>query len=536
MRHLFQIVLLALPIFLVGQALPTQAQETPRDAASSRVPEIPTIPPRPAPSGARTPDSPAVASPQPVVYRVDAPCVRAGTIFNVAGANLPLLPGTSGVFTVLVGGGRFVTLEVLASNSNAIRLRVPTGSKLRPGLLYHFELRNRKAAVLRLGTPLQACRSLADQPSGQPDRSPTPLILAALRVEGTAALGPFYSGNTATFRAALNVEGWRILREEKLDGLGMQLLWLPLPPDLDETTFLNRLRQRFPTVVFSMDDTFAQAGEPRRFALKAMGVRPDCSMAASTVHFGLIDTAVDWQHEALREPSIPVEEWHPESMGSMVPADHGTAITSIILNAVSISGPRLSVAAVMRDSNNKATGSGGDIILGLDWLQRRSVDIVMLALEGPYNQVMDLALLSAADRGMLMIGAAGNGGPTSGVAFPASSRWVFAISAIDAAGDIYHQASRGREVLASAPGVDIWASQAGGGGRYYSGTSFAVPYAALALAPLLEGISRDQREGLEAMRMRGRLNRLIAASATDLGEPGRDKAFGWGLLRIPACQ
>ena len=122
------------------------------------------------------------------------------------------------------------------------------------------------------------------------------------------------------------------------------------------------------------------------------------------------------------------------------------------------------------------------------------------------------------------------------MAFPASSRWVFAISAVDAANDIYPQASRSREVLASAPGVDIWALQAGGGGRYYSGTSFAVPYAALALAPFLDGVPRANRKGLDAMRLRGRISRQIAETASDLGYLGRDNVFGWGLLRVRPCR
>jgi subtilisin family serine protease len=68
----------------------------------------------------------------------------------------------------------------------------------------------------------------------------------------------------------------------------------------------------------------------------------------------------------------------------------------------------------------------------------------------------------------------GNGGKEA-PAYPAAHPDVIAVTAIDADARIYKKANRGEYIDLAAPGVDVWAAKAGGGGSYRSGTSFAVP-------------------------------------------------------------
>jgi hypothetical protein len=61
---------------------------------------------------------------------------------------------------------------------------------------------------------------------------------------------------------------------------------------------------------------------------------------------------------------------------------------------------------------------------------------------------------------------------------------------------------------------------AGGGYTSSSGTSFAVPFAAIAAARLrLLQPAEDARQ-------------VLSKTAEDLGVPGRDEIYGYGLLRL----
>jgi subtilisin family serine protease len=63
--------------------------------------------------------------------------------------------------------------------------------------------------------------------------------------------------------------------------------------------------------------------------------------------------------------------------------------------------------------------------------------------------------------------------------------------------------------------------------RRVDGTSFAAPFVSAAYAI---GLARNQNAS--------RLTDLLARSARDLGSPGRDPVYGWGLLQFtafPSC-
>ena len=67
-----------------------------------------------------------------------------------------------------------------------------------------------------------------------------------------------------------------------------------------------------------------------------------------------------------------------------------------------------------------------------------------------------------------------------------------------------------------------------GGGQLQSGTSFAVPFlTAVVAAQMSNGIAADPQE----------IRRSLLPGARDLGAPGKDVVFGWGLLRLsPTCR
>lgn len=161
------------------------------------------------------------------------------------------------------------------------------------------------------------------------------------------------------------------------------------------------------------------------------------------------------------------------------------------------------------------------LVRALDWLLEERVELINMSLAGPANRLLQHAVETAVESGVLIVSAAGNGNP----AFPAAYPGVVAVTAVDSRGRVYRQANRGDYVDFAAPGVDVFLAAPYNRGKYYSGTSFATPFVTAALAVL---ISRHPEAGSDA------LLRQLSNTARDLGDPGRDPTFGWGLVQVPA--
>jgi subtilisin family serine protease len=166
------------------------------------------------------------------------------------------------------------------------------------------------------------------------------------------------------------------------------------------------------------------------------------------------------------------------------------------------------------------------IIAALDWMEERGVKVVNLSLMGPPNEILELGVKGAAQHGQILLAAAGNAGPGAPAAYPGAYPGVIAVAAVDARTRPYPRNNRGSYIAISAPGVDIWGADARGGEAFWTGTSFAVPFAVAAVArDVATGRVRDVNDAQE----------MLARSAQDLGAPGRDPIFGYGLLHMNGC-
>ena len=157
-----------------------------------------------------------------------------------------------------------------------------------------------------------------------------------------------------------------------------------------------------------------------------------------------------------------------------------------------------------------------------------------------FSNVMCEAVADAAARGVLVVAAAGNFQNRSpGVmVYPAACPGAISVAATDQNNQVAFYSQQNSEVDIAAPGGNT--SQPGGGilsttwnfttnqpnYTFYMGTSQATPQVAAALAMLLA--SGKASSGSQAWN-------LIRTSLTDLGAPGRDDAFGYGLLNLPGA-
>jgi len=179
-------------------------------------------------------------------------------------------------------------------------------------------------------------------------------------------------------------------------------------------------------------------------------------------------------------------------------------------------GAQLWAAPVLREHDGRVFSDTATVACALDWLSSQRVNLVNLSLGSAPDAVLARVVAAAQRSGVRLVAAAGNAGPNRPLPYPAALPGVIAVAAVDAAAQPYAQGNRGAQVLLTAPGVDLWLPI--GGGRYFTGTSFAAPWVTAWLA---QRLSRGQPADEAA----------LCAAARDLPPPGRDPASGCGLLR-----
>lgn len=147
------------------------------------------------------------------------------------------------------------------------------------------------------------------------------------------------------------------------------------------------------------------------------------------------------------------------------------------------------------------------------------------------NDGLKAAIDYAESKGVVVISAVGNDNKTAAdrVFYPAAYDTVIGAGAIDAGKVIAGFSQRNKSVTAVMYGVDIKVPGIKNGERYttVSGTS----YAAAALCGIAAGIA-EEYPGITPAQFRD----LVKSSSRDLGEPGYDTAYGYGIPDIEAIK
>jgi subtilisin family serine protease len=164
---------------------------------------------------------------------------------------------------------------------------------------------------------------------------------------------------------------------------------------------------------------------------------------------------------------------------------------------------------------------------GLDWVAAQKPAVINMSIAGPDGAVLRAAVERLFAAGIALVAAAGNQGPEAPPAYPAAYPHVLAVTAIDRELKPYAQANRGTYVALAAPGVAIWTSDPKGAGVFRDGTSFAAPFATAVLA---------QARAAAPQRALPEVLKDVESRARDLGAPGDDPVFGWGLVQAEACR
>lgn len=248
---------------------------------------------------------------------------------------------------------------------------------------------------------------------------------------------------------------------------------------------------------------------------------------SSGIHIGMIDTAINTDHDALSGSRIEVKRLTNETL-PLSGKQHGTAVAALLVGDPSGRSPGLLPGAelIAVDTFHRFRGQSDvtdvyTLVKALDFLDSRSVKIINMSLTGPANAVLEKTIKRLSEKGIVLVAAAGNDGPGAKPVYPAAYADVVAVTAVDRQKRPYRRAVRGPHIDLAAPGVDVWIAASVEGSRPRTGTSFATPFVTAAIA-LAQKREPDVRTDAVLSR--------VTSAAEDLGTPGKDDIFGWGLL------
>jgi hypothetical protein len=321
--------------------------------------------------------------------------------------------------------------------------------------------------------------------------------------------------------------GYTVEARERLDGLGLVMIVFRTPPTLRGQAAIRHLEGLETGISAGLNHAYdlreRQVGRGRAYADEVLGwPRTGCRSGFPVI--GMLDAAVDTGSPGLAGAEITVRDF---TAGARGPArtDHGTETAVILAGQGRLSNVRILNAAVIGDHAQRgSTGSVDNMLRGLSWLQASGARLVNVSLEGPYNRLLDRGVQAALARGMIIVAAVGNNGPSSPPRYPAAFPGVIGVTAIDVSRAVYPAAAMGGHVDFAAPGVDVFLP-IGERGRYISGTSVAAPYITALIA---SGANADLPSAVVVAN--------LSRSAVDLGRRGNDPIFGLGAPRLQgAC-
>jgi subtilisin family serine protease len=254
------------------------------------------------------------------------------------------------------------------------------------------------------------------------------------------------------------------------------------------------------------------------------------NISGKGVRVALIDTGVDGARPELKGKILESVDMTGKGLSGDV---HGTMLAGIIAAdrdsgiGVAPNVILLAVKACQPDRPQRMEGTcwSSALTRGIDFANTKAAKVINLSVGGPQDGLVARVIGESVKRNITVVAAAGNDGPKGRPRYPAALDNVLAVTAVDSSRRLYREATRGKFIDVSAPGVEIVSIGPGSRMPISSGTSFAAAFVTGTIALLLEQRGDFSPQTLQA---------ALEKSAQDLGTPGKDEEFGSGL--VDACQ
>ncbi len=248
-----------------------------------------------------------------------------------------------------------------------------------------------------------------------------------------------------------------------------------------------------------------------------------------SIKIAIVDSGIQYDHPDLKANYVRGGyDWVNDDPFPYDDYGHGTHCAGI---AAAVTNNRKGIAGIAQVSlmaekvaNAKGYATVWDTSRGIIHAVDEGASIISFSL-GKYSpsSTVEKACQYAWDSGCLLVAAAGNDGEDS-IACPARYDSVIAVGAIDRHRQRWYKSNHGPELELVAPGVEILSTytyETGGGYATGSGTSAACPHVA--------GVAALMWSRCPSLTNR-RIRDLLMESAIDLGTPGWDEYYGWGMV------
>ncbi|USG63816.1 S8 family peptidase [Brevibacillus ruminantium] len=254
----------------------------------------------------------------------------------------------------------------------------------------------------------------------------------------------------------------------------------------------------------------------------------DITQGSSKVVVAIVDTGLDLKHPEFKDKvvdgyNVLEDNNHPEDDNG-----HGTHVAGVIAartnNANGVAGMSWNSKLMpIKAIGSDGAGSAYDIAQGIYWATDHGADVINLSV-GNYtpSAALQEACRYAFERNVVLVAASGNDASEQ-PSYPANYKEVLSVAAVDHNKERADFSNYGDSVDVAAPGVDIPSTYIYSDYAVLSGTSMACPHVT-ALASLIRSV-RPGMKNTEVME-------LIRTSADDLGPPGKDKLYGYGLINV----
>ena len=384
-------------------------------------------------------------------------------------------------------------------------------------------------------------------------------LSAIIRAAQSTSDGRYASADTASFpqfeprqvvvswplsqqaraQALLANSGGTVLNQVNLPNLGLSTAALVFPTQEQADAALLALQAARPpitadkhAIVYPMQTGSSSAG--KQYALELLKVQtPAQTRVQSAVVLGFIDTEIA-SADGLATASFKSKRFFADT-DKPAPTEHGSGVAAILAGKNDAGfqglaqGVNLRAAGVMREVAPGINATNTLLVAqALEWLISENVQVVNLSLGSAADAVLAAVVSKANALGIVLVAAAGNGGSTAAPSYPAAYPGVIAVTAVDAGKQLYARANRGPYVALAAPGVDVWVPVGTTGkGKYMSGTSFAAPFVAAAIAQKLAAnpVAKGPQTSSTVIKN-------LCAAALPLGATSPSPEFGCGLMQL----
>lgn len=319
----------------------------------------------------------------------------------------------------------------------------------------------------------------------------------------------------------INARIWRLtlVRGQDLEALLGQLL-----QD-------NRVISAQPNYVYTpLEGTDKRSSEEDRKAAPAAPPAERLPTGAS-VKVAIVDTCVDRDHTEIQGSVQSFFDATASQSKGCAAENHGTAVASLIGGHDQIHGSasRASLmearAFTVTEEEKEVAARSQEITLALNWAANQGARVANLSFAGPSDPLVERVVAAAYTKGIVLVGAAGNAGPSSQPLYPAAYPEVIAVTATDAKRELYTAANRGSYIAVSARGVDVLVAHVNNGYGMESGTSFAAATVSGIAAGLVE-----MRPKAKPAEIRAALQHTAVSSAKE-----KNELFGYGLVDAKAA-